>query len=157
PGSIHEGGELGYCLSHAHGAAFGNPDLLVACVVGDGEAETGPLAASWQSNKFLNPAIDGAVLPILHLNGAKIAGPTILSRIPESELFAYFEGMGYEPHEVAGHHPPTMHRLMARTLETVLAKIRRIQETARRSKRVVRPRWPMIILRTPKGWTGPKV
>ena len=156
PGSIHEGGELGYCLSHAHGAAFGNPDLLVTCVVGDGEAETGPLAASWQSNKFLNPAIDGAVLPILHLNGAKIAGPTVLSRIPESELLEYFAGMGYEPFVVAGHHPPTMHRLMARTLETVLARIRRIQETARRSKRATRPRWPVIILRTPKGWTGPK-
>jgi xylulose-5-phosphate/fructose-6-phosphate phosphoketolase len=156
PGSIHEGGELGYSLSHAFGAALDNPDLLVACVVGDGEAETGPLAASWQSNKFLNPALDGAVLPILHLNGAKIAGPTILSRIPESELVDYFVGMGYEPHLVAGHHPPTMHRNMARTLDTVIARIRRIQEAARRSKRATRPRWPMIILRTPKGWTGPK-
>ena len=157
PGSIHEGGELGYSLSHAFGAAFDNPDLLVACVVGDGEAETGPLATSWHSNKFLNPARDGAVLPILHLNGYKIAGPTVLARIPREELEALFRGMGYEPHFVEGSDPMRMHRLMAGTLDAVVADIRRIQSDARKNGFKRRPRWPMIILRSPKGWTGPKV
>ncbi|MDL2357376.1 MAG: phosphoketolase family protein, partial [Pseudomonadota bacterium] len=155
PGSIHEGGELGYSLSHAFGAAFDHPDLLVACVVGDGEAETGPLATAWHSNKFLNPAIDGAVLPILHLNGYKIAGPTVLARIPHAELAALFTGFGYEPFFVEGDDPAAMHRLMADTLDTVTARIRAIQHAARAHGFTTRPRWPMIILRSPKGWTGP--
>ena len=156
PGSIHEGGELGYAVSHAYGAALDNPDLIVACVVGDGEAETGPLAAAWHSNKFLNPARDGAVLPILHLNGYKIASPTILSRIASDELESLFVGYGYEPYFVEGSDPPEMHRLMAGTLDTVTARIRAIQEEARAGGVTTRPRWPLIVLRTPKGWTGPK-
>ena len=156
PGSIHEGGELGYVLSHGFGAAFDNPDLIVACVVGDGEAETGPLATSWHSNKFLNPVCDGAVLPILHLNGYKIAGPTFLARIPREELDALFRGYGYTPHFVEGDDPMAMHQLMAATLDTVMAEISRIQNEARTKGFTVRPSWPMIILRTPKGWTGPK-
>ncbi len=156
PGSIHEGGELGYSLSHAFGAAFDNPDLLVACVVGDGEAETGPLATSWHSNKFLNPVCDGAVLPILHLNGYKIAGPTVLARIPHEELEALFVGYGYQPYFVEGDDPLTMHQLMAETLDTAVAEIKRIQDDARAHGFKIRPRWPMIILRSPKGWTGPK-
>jgi xylulose-5-phosphate/fructose-6-phosphate phosphoketolase len=156
PGSIHEGGELGYALSHAFGAAFDNPDLLVACVVGDGEAETGPLATSWHSNKFLNPAHDGAVLPILHLNGYKIAGPTVLGRIPREELAALFQGYGYLPYVVEGDDPMDMHQQMAATLDTVVAAIRGIQRAARVKGFTGRPRWPMIILRSPKGWTGPK-
>jgi len=157
PGSIHEGGELGYALTHAYGAVFDNPELLAACVVGDGEAETGPLAASWHSNKFLNPARDGAVLPILHLNGYKIANPTLLARIPDDELEALFRGYGYEPYLVAGDHPPDAHQQMAATLDAVLGEIKRIQHEARRRGFRRRPAWPMIILRTPKGWTGPKV
>ena len=157
PGSIHEGGELGYALSHAFGAAFDNPDLLVACVVGDGEAETGPLATSWHSNKFLDPVRDGAVLPILHLNGYKIAGPTVLARLPHDELESLFRGYGYEPHFVEGDEPKAVHQQLAATLDTVLAKIKRIQANARRNGFKQRPQWPMIILRTPKGWTGPKV
>ncbi len=157
PGSIHEGGELGYALAHACGAAFDNPDLLVCCVVGDGEAETGPLAASWHSNKFLNPARDGAVLPILHLNGYKIAGPTVLARLEADELLRLFEGYGYRPYFVEGDDPEMVHQLMAGTLEEILAEIRRIQEAARRDGQVKRPQWPLLILRTPKGWTGPKV
>jgi xylulose-5-phosphate/fructose-6-phosphate phosphoketolase len=157
PGSINEGGELGYSLSHAYGAAFDNPDLLVACVVGDGEAETGPLATSWHSNKFLHPVHDGAVLPILHLNGYKIAGPTVLARIPRDELEALFRGYGYKPHFVEGDDPKEMHQLMAATLDTVVADIRRIQRRARKNGFRQRPRWPMIILRSPKGWTGPRV
>ena len=156
PGSIHEGGELGYSLSHAFGAAFDNPDLLVACVVGDGEAETGPLATSWHSNKFLNPVCDGAVLPILHLNGYKIAGPTVLARIPRDELEALFRGYGYTPHFVEGDDPMEMHELMAATLDGVVADIQRVQRAARTKGFKTRPRWPMIILRSPKGWTGPK-
>ena len=157
PGSIHEGGELGYALSHAFGAAFDNPDLIVACVVGDGEAETGPLAAAWHSNKFLNPARDGAVLPILHLNGYKIANPTILARIPEDELRALFIGYGYEPLFVEGHDPALMHERMAVVLDDAMDKIRDIQNTARNgSEQSSRPKWPMIVLRSPKGWTGPK-
>jgi xylulose-5-phosphate/fructose-6-phosphate phosphoketolase len=156
PGSIHEGGELGYSLSHAFGAAFDNPDLLVACVVGDGEAETGPLATSWHSNKFLNPVHDGAVLPILHLNGYKIAGPTVLARIPRDELEELFRGYGYTPHFVEGDDPIRMHQRMAATLDVVVADIRRIQRAARTKGFKARPRWPMIILRSPKGWTGPK-
>ena len=155
PGSLHEGGELGYCLSHAYGAAFDNPDLIVACVVGDGEAETGPLATSWHSNKFLNPVHDGAVLPILHLNGYKIASPTILARIPREELAALMTGYGYEPFFVEGDDPAAMHRLMADTLDTVTARIRAIQRAARTGGSTTRPRWPMIVLRSPKGWTGP--
>ena len=157
PGSIHEGGELGYSLSHAFGAAFDNPDLLVACVVGDGEAETGPLATSWHSNKFLNPVRDGAVLPILHLNGYKIAGPAVLARIPHDELEALFRGYGYTPYFVEGHDPMEMHQLMAATLDAVVKDIERIQRDARKNGFASRPRWPMIILRSPKGWTGPKV
>ncbi len=157
PGSIHEGGELGYALTHAYGAVFDNPELLAACVVGDGEAETGPLAASWHSNKFLNPARDGAVLPILHLNGYKIANPTLLARIPDDELEALFRGYGYQPYLVAGDDPPDAHQQMAATLDAVLAEIKRIQHEARRRGFRRRPAWPMIILRTPKGWTGPKV
>jgi xylulose-5-phosphate/fructose-6-phosphate phosphoketolase len=157
PGSIHEGGELGYALSHSYGAAFDNPDLLVACVVGDGEAETGPLATSWHSNKFLNPVRDGAVLPILHLNGYKIAGPTVLARIPHDELDSLFRGYGHEPFYVEGDDPKTMHQRMAAVLDEVIAKIQRIQTEARENGFHERPRWPMIILRSPKGWTGPKI
>ena len=156
PGSIHEGGELGYSLAHAYGAAFDNPDLLVCCVVGDGEAETGPLAASWHANKFLDPARDGAVLPILHLNGYKIANPTVLARIPEPELTALMAGYGYRPHIVAGDDPATVHQLMAATLDQVVQEIQEIQRTARRGRGASRPQWPMIVLRTLKGWTGPK-
>ncbi|MDO8412160.1 MAG: phosphoketolase family protein, partial [Gallionellaceae bacterium] len=156
PGSIHEGGELGYSVSHAYGAAFDNPDLIVACVVGDGEAETGPLATAWHSNKFLNPALDGAVLPILHLNGYKIANPTLLARIPREELKSLFIGYGYRPYFVEGSEPEAMHQLMAATLDTVFAEIRAIQQRARVEGITERPRWPMIILKTPKGWTGPK-
>jgi xylulose-5-phosphate/fructose-6-phosphate phosphoketolase len=157
PGSIHEGGELGYCLAHAYGAAFDNPDLLVCCVVGDGEAETGPLAASWHTNKFLNPARDGAVLPILHLNGYKIANPTLLARMTDEELNHLFVGYGYNPHFVEGHDPRIMHQLMAATLDTVFDEIRGIQANARNDGSTTRPVWPMIVMRTPKGWTGPKV
>ena len=157
PGSIHEGGELGYSLSHAFGAAFDNPDLIVTCVVGDGEAETGALATSWHSNKFLNPVHDGAVLPILHLNGYKIAGPTVLARIPHEELEALFRGYGYTPYFVEGDDPSEMHQLMAATLDTVIASIQRIQRDARANGFKARPCWPMIILRSPKGWTGPKI
>ena len=156
PGSIHEGGELGYSLVHAHGAVFDNPDLLVCCVIGDGEAETGPLAASWHSNKFLNPVTDGAVLPVLHLNGFKIANPTVLARIPEPELRSLLEGYGYSPRFVEGSDPAEMHQLMAATLDEVTAEISRIQQQARSGAGPLRPRWPMIVLRTPKGWTGPK-
>jgi xylulose-5-phosphate/fructose-6-phosphate phosphoketolase len=156
PGSIHEGGELGYSLAHAYGAAFDNPDLLVCCVVGDGEAETGALATSWHSNKFLNPASDGAVLPILHLNGYKIANPTVLARIPETELRALLEGYGYAPRFVEGDEPAAMHQLMAATLDEITAEIAEIQRRAREDGESERPRWPMIVLRTPKGWTGPK-
>jgi xylulose-5-phosphate/fructose-6-phosphate phosphoketolase len=156
PGSINEGGELGYSLMHAYGAAFDNPDLIVACVVGDGEAETGPLATSWHSNKFLNPAHDGAVLPILHLNGYKIASPTVLSRVSHEELDHLFRGYGYEPHVVEGEEPAQVHQAMAATLDRVIERIRRIQSAARSSEGSQRPMWPMIVLRTPKGWTGPK-
>jgi xylulose-5-phosphate/fructose-6-phosphate phosphoketolase len=156
PGSIHEGGELGYSLSHAFGAAFDNPDLIVATVVGDGEAETGPLATSWHSNKFLNPIHDGAVLPILHLNGYKIANPTILARISPEELDDLFKGYGWKPHVVEGSDPATMHRQMASTLERCVDDIRNLQAEARRTGVVTRPRWPMIVLRSPKGWTAPK-
>jgi xylulose-5-phosphate/fructose-6-phosphate phosphoketolase len=157
PGSIHEGGELGYALVHAYGAAFDNPDLVVCCVVGDGEAETGPLAASWHSNKFLDPARDGAVLPVLHLNGYKIANPTVLARIPHDELRALLVGYGHEPYFVEGEDPETMHQLMAETLDQVLVDIRAIQRRARDGSPVTeRPRWPMIVLGTPKGWTGPR-
>ncbi|HEY6828677.1 MAG TPA: phosphoketolase family protein, partial [Gemmatimonadaceae bacterium] len=157
PGSINEGGELGYSLSHAFGAAFDNPDLVVACVIGDGEAETGALATSWHSNKFLNPVGDGAVLPILHLNGYKIAGPTVLARIPRDELVELLEGYGYAPHFVEGDDPMPMHARMADTIDAVVADIRRIQRDARVHGFSKRPRWPMIVLRSPKGWTGPKV
>lgn len=156
PGSIHEGGELGYSISHAYGAAFDNPDLLVTVVVGDGEAETGPLATSWHSNKFLNPIRDGAVLPILHLNGYKISNPTLLSRISHEELEKLFQGYGYTPYFVEGNDPETMHQLMASTLEHCVLEIRKFQEEARRTGIATRPRWPMIVLRSPKGWTGPK-
>lgn len=156
PGSIHEGGELGYVVAHAYGAVFDNPELVVVCVVGDGEAETGPLAASWHSNKFLNPVHDGAVLPILHLNGYKIANPTVLARIPTEELESLFIGYGYDPYFVEGSDPEEMHRAMAETLETVIGKIKTIQQRARSEGYQERPRWPMIILKTPKGWTGPK-
>jgi len=155
PGSIHEGGELGYALSHAYGAAFDNPDLVVCCVIGDGEAETGPLAAAWHSNKFLNPATDGAVLPILHLNGYKIANPTILARIPRDELASLLRGYGHEPHFVEGDQPMAMHAAMAATLDRVMGEIHAIQATARDGGTSPRARWPMIVLRTPKGWTGP--
>ncbi|HEU5474192.1 MAG TPA: phosphoketolase family protein [Actinophytocola sp.] len=155
PGSIHEGGELGYSLAHAYGAAFDNPDLIVACVIGDGEAETGPLATSWHGNKFLDPVHDGAVLPILHLNGYKIANPTVLARIPHEELDALLRGYGYAPHYVTGSDPEWMHSDMAATLDTVVDEIRRIQDDARSGADGVRPRWPMIVLRSPKGWTGP--
>ena len=156
PGSIHEGGELGYALAHAFGAAFDNPDLIVACVVGDGEAETGPLATAWHSNKFLSPLTDGAVLPILHLNGYKIASPTVFARIPPNELEALFIGYGYQPYFVEGSDPSVMHQKMAATLDTAIAEIKAIQQQARASGDTTRPRWPMIILKTPKGWTGPK-
>ena len=156
PGSIHEGGELGYSLSHAFGAAFDNPDLVVACVVGDGEAETGPLATAWHSNKFLNPVRDGAVLPVLHLNGFKIASPTVLARIPEAELRKLFEGYGYAPHFVTGDEPMAVHRQMAAALDACVADIRRIQADARTNGCRGRPTWPMIVLRTPKGWTCPR-
>jgi xylulose-5-phosphate/fructose-6-phosphate phosphoketolase len=155
PGSIHEGGELGYALSHAYGAAFDNPDLIVACVVGDGEAETGPLATSWHSNKFLNPLTDGVVLPILHLNGYKIASPTILSRISHAELDHLFRGYGYVPYFVEGHDPLRMHQRLAATLDAVVRNLRRIKADARRNGVGTRPFWPMIVLRTPKGWTCP--
>jgi xylulose-5-phosphate/fructose-6-phosphate phosphoketolase len=156
PGSIHEGGELGYSVSHAFGAAFDNPDLLVTVVVGDGESETGPLATAWHSNKFLNPVRDGAVLPVLHLNGYKINNPTILARISHEEIDALFRGYGWTPHFVEGDDPMTMHALMAETMERCVQDIRRIQAEARRSGKAVRARWPMIVLRSPKGWTGPK-
>jgi xylulose-5-phosphate/fructose-6-phosphate phosphoketolase len=156
PGSIHEGGELGYSMVHAYGAVLDNPDLLALCVVGDGEAETGPLAASWHSNKFLNPVRDGAVLPVLHLNGYKIANPTVLARIAPEELRALLEGYGYAPRFVEGSEPEEMHRLMAATLDEVLDEIARIQRHAREEGDPARPRWPMIVLRSPKGWTGPK-
>jgi len=156
PGSIHEGGELGYSLAHAHGAAFDNPDLLVACVVGDGEAETGPLAASWLSTAFVDPARDGAVLPILHLNGYKIANPTVLARIPEEDLLALLRGHGYEPYVVAGDDPAQVHRIMAAALDWALDDIAGIQHAARAGGATGRVRWPMIVLRTPKGWTGPR-
>jgi xylulose-5-phosphate/fructose-6-phosphate phosphoketolase len=156
PGSIHEGGELGYALVHAYGAAFDNPDLLVCCVVGDGEAETGPLAASWHSNKFVDPARDGAVLPVLHLNGYKIANPTVLARIPESELRALMEGYGHAPRFVTGDDPEAVHQALAAELDGALDEIAEIQRRARAGERDERPRWPMIVLRTPKGWTGPK-
>jgi xylulose-5-phosphate/fructose-6-phosphate phosphoketolase len=156
PGSIHEGGELGYSLSHAFGAVFDNPSLVVACVVGDGEAETGPLATSWHSNKFLNPASDGAVLPILHLNGYKIANPTLLARISRDELQQLLRGYGWTPYFVEGHEPMPMHEAMAATLDTVIEEIRRIQSDARVHGKAERPRWPMVVLASPKGWTGPK-
>ncbi|WP_377475639.1 MAG: phosphoketolase family protein [Microcoleus anatoxicus] len=156
PGSIHEGGELGYALVHAYGAAFDNPDLIVAAVVGDGEAESGPLAASWHSNKFLNPVRDGAVLPILHLNGYKIANPTVLARIPREELESLMVGYGYKPYWVEGSDPETMHQLMAATMDTVIGEIKAIQQEARTNGYSDRPQWPMIVLKTPKGWTGPK-
>jgi xylulose-5-phosphate/fructose-6-phosphate phosphoketolase len=156
PGSIHEGGELGYALLHAYGAVFDNPDLMACCVIGDGEAETGALATSWHSNKFLNPARDGAVLPILHLNGYKIAGPTVLARIGNEELTDLLHGYGYEPHFVEGSDPEQMHRLMAATFDTVIEQIRSIQKDARENGFTRRPRWPTIVLRSPKGWTGPK-
>src|SRR5579872_6494076 len=157
PGSIHEGGELGYSLSHAFGAALDNPDLIVACVVGDGEAETGPLATAWQSNKFLNPITDGALLPILHLNGYKISNPTVLARIEHEELEQFLRGCGWTPHFVEGDDPEKMHQLMAATLETAIEDIQQIQKNARNKNDTTRARWPMIVLRSPKGWTGPKV
>src|SRR5438552_3057036 len=156
PGSIHEGGELGYSLSHAYGAAFDNPDLLVACVIGDGEAETGPLATGWHSNKFLNPIRDGAVLPILHLNGYKIANPTVPARIGDEELTRLLEGYGHAVHWVSGDEPAAMHRQMAATFDQAVDEITSIQRQARDTGSTDRPRWPMIVLRTPKGWTGPK-
>src|ERR1700675_3994589 len=157
PGSIHEGGELGYSIAHAYGAAFDNPNLLVCCVVGDGEAETGALAASWHSNKFLNPAGDGAVLPILHLNGYKIANPTLLARIPREELEQLLCGYGWTPHFVVGHEPMPMHEAMAATLDTVIEQIRQIQADARLHGKTERPRWPMIVFGSPKAGPGPKV
>ena len=157
PGSIHEGGELGYSLSHAFGAAFDNPDLIVACVIGDGEAETGPLATAWQSNKLVDAVTDGAVLPILHLNGYKISNPTLLSRIEHEELEKFLQGCGWMPYFVEGDDPETMHQLMAATMETAIEDIKRIQQHARAKHDAARPRWPMIVLRSPKGWTGPKV
>jgi xylulose-5-phosphate/fructose-6-phosphate phosphoketolase len=157
PGSIHEGGELGYSLSHAFGAAFDNPELIVACVIGDGEAETGPLATAWHSNKFLSPVTDGAVLPILHLNGYKISNPTVLARIEPEELDQFLRGCGWTPHFVEGNDPEQMHQLMAGTLDTAIAEIRQFQDDARTHGATTRPRWPMIVLRSPKGWTGPQV
>ncbi|HPE16613.1 MAG TPA: phosphoketolase family protein, partial [Oscillospiraceae bacterium] len=156
PGSINEGGELGYSLSHAFGAVLDNPDLIAACVVGDGEAETGPLATSWHGNKFLNPITDGAVLPILHLNGYKIANPTVLARITPEELDSFFRGYGWKPYYVEGSDPMEMHEKMASTLDAVIRDIRRIQRRARKKNDAARPRWPMIVFRSPKGWTGPK-
>jgi xylulose-5-phosphate/fructose-6-phosphate phosphoketolase len=157
PGSFHEGGELGYSLVHAYGAAFDNPDLIVACIIGDGEAETGALATSWHSNKFLNPACDGAVLPILHLNGFKIANPTVLARISHQELTDLIRGYGYEPHFVEGDVPTLVHQSLASTLDTIVVEIHKIQNAGRSSPNTVkRPCWPMIVFRTPKGWTGPK-
>ena len=156
PGSIHEGGELGYAVSHAYGAAFDNPDLIVACVVGDGEAETGPLATAWHSNKFLNAATDGAVLPILHLNGYKIANPTVMARIPREELESLFVGYGYKPYWVEGSDPADVHQQMAGTMDAAIADIKRIQQDARENGNSERPAWPMIVMKTPKGWTGPK-
>ena len=159
PGSIHEGGELGYSLTHAYGSAFDNPDLIVACIIGDGEAETGALATSWHSNKFLNPARDGVILPILHLNGFKIANPTVLARISREELTELMRGYGYDPHFVEGDDPAVVHQCLAATLDAILAQIRQIQSTARsrgETESLERPRWPMIIFLTPKGWTGPK-
>jgi xylulose-5-phosphate/fructose-6-phosphate phosphoketolase len=155
PGSIHEGGELGYSMSHAHGAAFDNPGLIVACVIGDGEAETGPLATSWHSHRFLDPAADGAVLPILHLNGWKIANPTVLARLPEPELDALLRGYGYEPAYVTSPGHPVPHLEMAAALDAAIGRIRTIQDGARQGGRAPGQRWPMIVLRTPKGWTGP--
>ena len=157
PGSIHEGGELGYSLSHAFGAAFDNPDLIVACIIGDGEAETGPLATAWHSNKFLSPITDGAVLPILHLNGYKISNPTVLARIDHEELEQYLRGCGWTPHFVEGDDPEQMHQLMASALDEAITDIRRFQAEAREGGEAARPRWPMIVLRSPKGWTGPKI
>jgi len=156
PGSMHEGGELGYALSHAYNAAFDNPDLIVACVVGDGEAETGPLATGWHGNKFLNPVHDGCVLPILHLNGYKIANPTVLARISHEELDALMRGYGYTPHFVEGDDPAKMHQLLAHTLDLVIGEIKAIQADARKNGFTRRPLWPMIVFRSPKGWTGPK-
>jgi xylulose-5-phosphate/fructose-6-phosphate phosphoketolase len=156
PGSIHEGGELGYSLVHAYGAAFDNPNLIVACVIGDGESETGPLATSWHSNKFLNPATDGAVLPILHLNGYKIANPTVLARIPHAELEDLMRGYGYEPYTLDGDDPLTMHQKAAEIFDRIFDRIAEIQKAAREGKSTERPTWPMLIMRTPKGWTGPK-
>ncbi|MGH7187932.1 MAG: phosphoketolase, partial [Acetobacteraceae bacterium] len=156
PGSIHEGGELGYSLSHAYGAVLDNPDLIAACVVGDGEAETGPLATSWHGNKFLDPATDGAVLPILHLNGYKIANPTILARIEPDELEALLRGYGYTPLFVEGDEPQAMHQKMAAALDAAFDQIRSIEEAARKGGKSSRPRWPMIVLKSPKGWTCPK-
>ena len=153
PGSINEGGELGYILAHAYGAVMDNPSLIAACVVGDGEAETGPLATSWHSNKFMNPKTDGVVLPILHLNGYKIANPTIFGRMSEKELVSFFTGCGYKPYIVSGHDPLIMHDEMAKTLDKVIKEIK----TIKKGNSVKRPMWPMIILRTPKGWTGPSV
>src|SRR6266700_6580096 len=157
PGSIHEGGELGYSIMHACGAVFDNPELLACCVVGDGEAETGPLATSWHCNKFLNPARDGTVLPILHLNGYKIANPTLLGRLDDATLTQLFTGYGYKPHFVEGREPEAMHQLMAHTMDIILDEIRSVQLAARDGNTRTSPTWPMIIMRTPKGWTGPKV
>ena len=157
PGSIHEGGELGYSIAHAYGAVFDNPDLVACCVVGDGEAETGALATSWHSNKFLNPVRDGAVLPVLHLNGYKIAGPTVLARIPNEELLDLFTGYGYDPIVLEGDDPLDMHVRMAQTMDRIVERILAIQRNARDRNDPARPRWPLLILRTPKGWTGPKV
>lgn len=156
PGSIHEGGELGYSLSHGVGAILDHPDLISAVVIGDGEAETGPLAASWFSNRFINPITDGAVLPILHLNGFKISNPTIMSRQSKEELTSYFKGLGWEPFFVEGEHPDQMHPEMAKVLDTVIEKIEAIQKNARENNDLTRPAWPMLVFRTPKGWTGPK-
>jgi xylulose-5-phosphate/fructose-6-phosphate phosphoketolase len=156
PGSIHEGGELGYSISHAYGTVYDHPDLITLVVVGDGESETGPLATSWHSNKFLNPITDGAVLPVLHLNGYKINNPTVLARISHEELESLFVGYGYTPYFVEGSDPQSMHQAMAATLEHCVLEIRTIQEQARRSAKALRPRWPMIILRSPKGWTAPR-
>jgi xylulose-5-phosphate/fructose-6-phosphate phosphoketolase len=157
PGSIHEGGELGYSLVHAYGAAFDNPDLIVACVIGDGEAETGPLAGSWHANKFLDAARDGAVLPILHLNGYKIANPTVLARIPHDELESLLRGYGYQVHTVEGDDPKLVHQQLAATMDTVIGEIHAIQRRARENGDLTRPAWPVIVLKTPKGWTGPKM
>ncbi|MYR61253.1 phosphoketolase, partial [Streptomyces sp. SID625] len=155
PGSIHEGGELGYSLAHAYGAALDNPGLLVACVIGDGEAETGPLAASWHANKFLDPVDDGAVLPILHLNGYKIANPAVLARIPEAELDALLRGYGHDPIHVTGDEPAAVHRALAAAMDTAVDRITALRRAAREDGATERPRWPVIVLRTPKGWTGP--